>query len=187
MCRRGGGACASERARPGGGVSGGGVAAGGGEEAGPTSLESQGVAWLLLRAGLLQPADCFARQQGAVQAHLVLALFPVSRLCGRGFPPLLRGIKIAPSECSRESCAASGALSGMRMGQGERTWSLFTNSGPGVRALQRTPGSAQPARQDRTSRSKNPESRYKRGDAAAGRRQGGWLPVGKGVRQGRRA
>lgn len=150
-------------------------------------MESQGVAWLLLRAGLLQPADCFARQQGAVQAHPVLALFPVSRLCGRGFPPLLRGIKIAPSEGSRESCAASGALSGMRMGQGERTWSLFTNSCPGVRASQRTPGSPQPARQDRTSRSKNPESRYKRGDAAAGRRQGGWLPVGKGVRRGRRA
>ena len=100
-------------------------------------MESQGVAWLLLRAGLSQPADCFARQQGAVQAHLVLALFPVSRLCGRGFPPLLRGIKIAPSEGSRESCAASGALSAMRMGQGERTWSLFTNSGPGVRASQR--------------------------------------------------
>lgn len=64
---------------------GAGSPASGREGAGAAAAESLGAAWVLLRALLLQPADCFAGQQGAVQAHLVSALFPVSRFRGQAF------------------------------------------------------------------------------------------------------
>lgn len=168
-----------ERARAArGGVSGGGVSGervGGG---GPNLLGVSGrrVASAMGRAAptcrLLRPPA------GSGASSPCLSPFPSVPALWARLSPLLRGINRTLGGLAGKLSRRLGCLERDANGVASARGACLQIAARASAPRSGLPGSPRPARQDRTSRSKNPESRYKRG-RGCWPKAGGWLPRGE--------